>query len=82
MFSIEKQLIALREILALSALLKEELIPAQRESIKIKLANYAFPENIKMNEEEEPDYQIALCGCQTRSNTDLSVGWHRCGRDE
>tara|TARA_R100000353_G_scaffold131914_1_gene93572 strand:+ start:364 stop:618 length:255 start_codon:yes stop_codon:yes gene_type:complete len=31
--------------------------------------------------EREIGITLAPCGCETRSSTDLSVGWHRCGSD-
>ena len=42
-FSLDKQIERIVEILALSALLKEETIPAQRAIMKNKLKQYAFP---------------------------------------
>ena len=34
---------------------------------------------VELQREEAPT--LAPCGCETRSRTDLSVGWHRCGEE-
>ena len=34
---------------------------------------------VVLQREEAPT--LAPCGCETRSRTDLSVGWHRCGEE-
>ena len=47
-FSLDKQIERLIEVLASSALLREETIPAQRTIMKNKLKQYAFPVEIDL----------------------------------
>ena len=47
-FGLDKQIERMVEILALSALLREETIPAQRTIMKNKLKQYAFPVEIDL----------------------------------
>ena len=50
MFSIEKQLIRLIEVTALSALMGETKNLDEKHKIRSKLKEYAFPEEIKLED--------------------------------
>ena len=50
MFSIEKQLIRLIEVTALSALMGETKNLDEKHKIRTKLKSYAFPEEISMED--------------------------------
>ena len=46
---------------------------------------YLTTEEIALREYLNRDVEqisLAPCGCETRSRTDLSVGWHRCGMED
>ncbi len=48
------------------------------EGIEAEVANTLKP----TIDESMPEAPLAPCGCETRSTTDLSVGWHRCGMED
>ncbi len=50
MFSIEKQLIRLVHVTALSALMGETKNLDEKHKIRTKLKNYAFPEEIQLED--------------------------------